>query len=58
MHFQFLKNTTIHLKEKSEIDFNDMINQATDIIKENKPEYTYQHIIIDEYQDISYARLI
>ena len=44
------------LKEKIEIDFNDMINQATDIVKENKPEYTYQHIIIDEYQDISYSR--
>jgi DNA helicase-4 len=44
------------LKEKSEIDFNDMINQATDIIKINKPEYTYQHIIIDEYQDISFSR--
>lgn len=44
------------LKEKSEIDFNDMINQATDIIKERKPEYAFQHIIIDEYQDISYSR--
>lgn len=44
------------LKEKIEIDFNDMINQATDILKENKPKYTYQHIIIDEYQDISYSR--
>jgi len=44
------------LKEKSEIDFNDMINQATDIVNEKKPKYTYQHIIIDEYQDISYSR--
>jgi DNA helicase-4 len=44
------------LKEKTEIDFNDMINQATYIVKENKPKYTYQHIIIDEYQDISYSR--
>jgi DNA helicase-4 len=44
------------LKEVSEIDFNDMINQATDLIKENKPPYSYQHIIIDEYQDISYSR--
>ena len=44
------------LKEKSEIDFNDMINQATDIIKDRKPEYAFQHIIIDEYQDISYSR--
>jgi DNA helicase IV len=44
------------LKEKNEIDFNDMINQATDVIKNNKPEYKYQYIIIDEYQDISIAR--
>jgi DNA helicase-4 len=44
------------LKEKGEIDFNDMINQATDIIKTKKTKYTYQHIIIDEYQDISYSR--
>lgn len=44
------------LKERKEIDFNDMINQATDTIKENKPEYEYQYVIIDEYQDISFAR--
>jgi DNA helicase-4 len=44
------------LKEFNEIDFNDMINQATDLIKEKKPQYTYQYIIIDEYQDISYSR--
>lgn len=44
------------LAEKNEIDFNDMINQATDIIKENKPDYNYQYIIIDEYQDISFSR--
>lgn len=51
-----LKKYDNTLKELNEIDFNDMINQATDLIKENKPEYTYQHIIIDEYQDISYSR--
>lgn len=44
------------LREKNEIDFNDMINQATDIIKQNKPSFSYQYIIIDEYQDISYSR--
>jgi DNA helicase-4 len=44
------------LKERKEIDFNDMINQATDIIDKNKPEYKYQYVIIDEYQDISFAR--
>ena len=51
-----LKNYDNTLKLKSEIDFNDMINQATDLLKVNKPEFAYQHIIIDEYQDISYAR--
>lgn len=51
-----LKKYDNTLKEKGEIDFNDMINQATDLIKVNKPQYSYQHIIIDEYQDISYSR--
>jgi DNA helicase-4 len=51
-----LKKYDNKLKEKCEIDFNDMINHATDIVKTNKPKYTYQHIIIDEYQDISYSR--
>lgn len=44
------------LKEKNEIDFNDMINQAANIVKENRPAFKYEYIIIDEYQDISYAR--
>jgi DNA helicase IV len=51
-----LKKYDTTLNDLNEIDFNDMINQATDLIKENKPPYTYQHIIIDEYQDISYSR--
>lgn len=51
-----LKKYNDTLIEKNEIDFNDMINQATDLIKVNKPEYKYEYIIIDEYQDISYAR--
>lgn len=44
------------LKERNEIDFNDMINHATDVIKENKLTSNYKYIIIDEYQDISYSR--
>jgi len=44
------------LKERNEIDFNDMINQATDVVKSNNPQYSYQYIIIDEYQDISFSR--
>lgn len=51
-----LKKYDNQLYEKSEIDFNDMINQATEIVSKNKLNCTYQYIIIDEYQDISYSR--
>ena len=44
------------MKVSNEIDFNDMINKATDEIQVNQPIYNYQYIIIDEYQDISFAR--
>lgn len=44
------------LKELGEIDFNDMINQATELIMVNNSKLTYKYIIIDEYQDISYSR--
>lgn len=51
-----LKKYDQKLRDDNQIDFNDMINLATDHIKQNKPHYSYQHIIIDEYQDISYSR--
>lgn len=51
-----LKKYNDILQDKSEIDFNDMINRATDLVREQKPKYSYKHIIIDEYQDISYSR--
>lgn len=44
------------LKERNEIDFNDMINKATEVVQSNKPNYSYRYIIIDEYQDISFSR--
>lgn len=51
-----LEKYDMTLKKRNEIDFNDMINKATDVIKSNNPKYTYQYIIIDEYQDISFSR--
>lgn len=45
-----------YLKEKNEIDFNDMINHATDYVCEGKYKNPYKYIIVDEYQDISKAR--
>jgi len=44
------------LNEQGEIDFNDMINLATGIIKEDEYKISYRYIIIDEYQDISISR--
>jgi len=45
-------------KKGNFIDFSDMINLAVDYLKENKKLYEnkYDHILIDEYQDISTQR--
>ena len=45
-----------HLKNRKEIDFNDMINKATEYINEGKYSEKYVYIIIDEFQDISIGR--
>ncbi|MFX1260089.1 MAG: topoisomerase DNA-binding C4 zinc finger domain-containing protein, partial [Promethearchaeota archaeon] len=47
------------LKKENKIDFNDMINLAAQIIKKNPEKYlnTYDHILVDEFQDISYQRM-
>jgi DNA helicase-4 len=45
-----------YLSEKEEIDFSDMINNATTLIQDNLYQSPYDYIIIDEYQDISNAR--
>lgn len=44
------------LKENKQIDFNDMINLATNKIKNGHYQEKISYIIIDEFQDISYSR--
>lgn len=44
------------LKQNEEIDFNDMINLATQYVEQKKYENPYKYVIVDEYQDISKAR--
>lgn len=44
------------LEENKEIDFNDMINEATNVVKTQVDSFNYKYIIIDEYQDISESR--
>lgn len=47
-----------YLKENNEIDFDDMIIYATDVVKKQGVKKFYQYIIIDEYQDTSYIRFL
>ncbi len=44
------------LNSKGKIDFNDMINKSTEIVKLGFIPQNYKYIIIDEYQDISVSR--
>lgn len=46
-----------YLKSHCEIDFNDMINKATSYVKTGQYKNSFQYVIIDEYQDISRARV-
>lgn len=44
------------LEENNAIDFNDMINQATQLIQKNLVKLPYKYVIIDEFQDIWVGR--
>ncbi len=45
-----------YLAEHEEIDFNDMINKASEYIRQGRYVNPYKQVIVDEYQDISKAR--
>lgn len=44
------------LISKDEIDFEDMINKATQMVRDGKYKNPYKYVIVDEYQDISKSR--
>jgi len=44
------------LWQNGEIDFNDMINKATNLIEQNKYVSPFQYVLVDEFQDISQSR--
>ena len=46
-----------YLKQENLLDFNDMINKATDLVKKYG-YYNYKYIIIDEYQDTSLSKCL
>lgn len=45
-----------YLQANEEIDFNDMINIATEYVAQGKFQSPFRYVIVDEYQDISKAR--
>ncbi len=45
-----------YLKENSEIDFDDMIINATKVVDKSGIKNNYKYVIIDEYQDTSIVR--
>jgi len=47
-----------YLKEAGEIDFNDMLNEATKIILSEEYASNFKYILVDEFQDISYSRYL
>ena len=51
-----IKAYNAHLVERNAIDFSDMINKATDLVRNGHHVHPYKWIIIDEYQDISVSR--
>lgn len=45
------------LRQKNEVDFDDMLNQATDILESGQWSNPYRLILVDEFQDLSQSRL-
>lgn len=45
-----------YLSDKKQIDFADMINQATEVVMNTDMDMGYDYIFIDEYQDIATGR--
>ena len=46
-----------HLRKTQKVDFSDMINDATEAVINGFKFHRYKYVIIDEFQDISVARL-
>ena len=50
------KKYDFELEKDKLIDFNDMINRASELVDNGEHHNNYQYIIVDEYQDISFSR--
>lgn len=52
------KQYEYRLEQAREIDFHDMINQATRHLRDGRYGHSYRYILVDEFQDISRGRLM
>lgn len=52
----FYESYCKYLQERGEVDFYDIIAQATEICRNNKEFRKYKYVLIDEFQDISFDR--
>lgn len=46
------------LAQQNGLDFNSLISQATEAVRNGTHQNPYSHILIDEFQDISYNRML
>lgn len=46
----------LELSRQGEIDFADMLNMASDRIRDGRYHHPYRYVVVDEYQDISASR--
>ncbi len=44
------------LRESKEVDFEDMLNHATDLVESGRWESPFRVVLVDEFQDASHAR--
>lgn len=56
--YNLLQSYDSYMESKNYIDFEDMIEKATKVVKNTVMTFPYQYIIVDEYQDISKDRFL
>ncbi len=50
------RNYQEELKRREEIDFNDMINLASDYLNSGRYRHGFRYVVVDEYQDLARSR--
>ena len=54
---QLYNRYSYYLSQRNESDFHDMINEATNVIRDGRGGSPFKYVLVDEFQDISAGRL-